>query len=167
MPLGRPSPPATLLRGQPAASRGGSMLLGGGTAMDDVEHAGARLGSPIEGAAEDFFRAVEESGALPVGIDAREAAGAVLCVLLERLDLEQARAVLDALPPAVSETAGRCPIHGNDHADRLGRQQFLSRIAEHFEMAPDGVRPMTAAVFAALRAQLPPTPARTVEHQLP
>jgi uncharacterized protein (DUF2267 family) len=135
--------------------------------MDNVDQVGAVLGAPYEGAAEDFFRAITESGALPFGVDAGEATAAVMCVLLSRLDLEQARVVLDALPPAVSDAVGRCPIHGGELGERFGKAAMLARIAQYFELAPEAVEPMTAAVLHALRAQLPPRPATTVEHQLP
>src|SRR5438876_6439825 len=46
---------------------------------DGVEHAGAVLGSPLEGAAADFFSAISDMQALPTGVDAREATAIVLC----------------------------------------------------------------------------------------
>jgi uncharacterized protein (DUF2267 family) len=136
-------------------------------AMDDVGHGGASLGAPFEGAAEDFFRAIAESGALPIGIEVREAASAVVCALLATLDLEQGREVLDALPSAVTSAIGRCPIHEGEPGEELDKHDFLARIGEHFELSPEGSEPMTAAVFKALRAELPPRAAEIVERELP
>ena len=135
--------------------------------LDQVEHVGAVLGSPREGAAEDFFRAISESGSLPSGIEVDEATSAVSCALLARLDLEPARLVLDALPPEVVRGIGRCPIHGGAAGEAFGEQDFFRRIAEHLQVAPEAVRPMSAAVLRALRAQLPPHVNRAVERQLP
>jgi uncharacterized protein (DUF2267 family) len=135
--------------------------------MDDVRHQGTALGAPREGAADDFFRAIVDSGALPVGVDEREATSVVLCTLLARLDLEQGRQVLDALPEEVRAAAGRCPIHGGEPGEALGRTDLLERIGQHLQLAPEGVEPMTAAVFRALRAELPPHPASVIEDQMP
>jgi len=135
--------------------------------MDDVQHAGAPLGAPFEGTAEDFFRRIEESGVLPVGVDAREAASSVVCALLARLDLEQGREVLDALPAGVDEAIGRCPIHAGLLAEALDERAFLARIGQHLQLEPEGVQAMTAAVLQALAATLPPRPAGIVERELP
>jgi len=132
-----------------------------------MEHTGSPLGSPFEGAAEDFFRNISDSGTLPVGVDAAEAAAAVVCVLLARLDLEQGREVLDALPAGVGEAIGRCPIHAGEPGEALDKRTFLSRISHHFELEPEGVESMSAAVLQALRASLPPRQAELVERELP
>ena len=135
--------------------------------IDQVERIGAVLGAPREGAAEDFFRAIDEGGTLPSGVDAREAASAVTCVLLARLDLEQGREVLDTLPAEVTAAISECPIHGGAPGEAFGRAVFLERIGHHLQLAPDAVEPVAAAVLHALRAQLAPQVAATVEHQLP
>ena len=135
--------------------------------LDQVEHVGAVLGSPRAGAAEDFFRAITESATLPPGIDVGEATAAVTCALLARLDLEPARLVLDALPPAVAGGIGNCPIHGGAAGEAFGAPDFFGRIATHLQVAPEAIRPMSAAVLHALRAQLPPHVTRVVERQLP
>lgn len=132
--------------------------------MDGGGHIGSSLGAPFEGAAEDFFQRIAESGALPVGVDAREAASSVVCALLARLSLEQGRAVLDALPPGVAEAIGRCALHDGEPRDA---RAFLARIGHHFELEPEGVEAMTAAVLQALSASLPPQLASVVERELP
>ena len=98
--------------------------------IDQVEHVGAVLGSPRESAAEDFFEAISGSGALPEGIDVNEATSAVSCALLGRLDLPQARRVLDALPSAVVSSIGRCPIHGGAAGERFGAADFVKQFAD-------------------------------------
>ena len=135
--------------------------------IDQVEHIGAVLGSPREGAAEDFFRAIDEGGTLPLGVDAREAASAVTCVLLARLDLEQGREVLDTLPAEVTAAISECPIHGGAPGEAFGKAVFLERVAHHLQLAPEAVEAVASAVLHALRAQLPPQVAATVEQQLP
>jgi len=135
--------------------------------MDQVEHVGAVLGSPREGAAEDFFCAIRESGALPTGVEVDEAAGVVVCALLARLDLEQARIVLDALPQQVLGRLGRCPIHGGALGEAFLADELLRRVAERLQIGEDLAEPVAGAVFRALRAQLPPHPNEAVERQLP
>jgi uncharacterized protein (DUF2267 family) len=135
--------------------------------LDEVERVGAVLGSPREGAAEDFFRAIAESGALPPGIGIDEATSTVLCTLLARLDLEPARQVLDALPPEVIARVGRCPIHGGAIGETFAAEEFLRRVAQHLQIGEETAEPMTAAVLRALRAQLPPHPNTAVERHLP
>jgi uncharacterized protein (DUF2267 family) len=135
--------------------------------MDEVERVGAVLGSPREGAAEDFFRAIQESGSLPLGIGVDEATSTVLCTLLSRLDLEPARQVLDALPPEVVDRVGRCPIHGGTVGESFAAEEFLRRVAQHLQIGEEVAAPVTAAVLHALRAQLPPHPNAAVERQLP
>ena len=135
--------------------------------MDDVEHVGAVLRPPREGAAEDFFRAITDSGDLPVGIDADEATSVVLCALLSRLDLEQGKQLLDTLPSSVRDAAGRCPIHGGEPGQSFGKAELLARVAEHVQLAPEAVESLVRAVFRALRAQLPPRVNATIQKQLP
>ena len=135
--------------------------------IDQVERIGAVLGAPREGAAEDFFRAIDEGGTLPSGVDAREAASAVTCVLLARLDLEQGREVLDTLPVEVTAAISECPIHGGAPGEAFGKAVFLERIGHHLQLAPEAVEAVASAVLHALRAQLPPQVSGTIEHQLP
>lgn len=135
--------------------------------MDEVERVGAVLGSPREGSAEDFFRTIQESGSLPTGVEVEEAASAVLCALLARLDLEPARRVLDALPPDIVGRVGRFPVHGGAIGETFAAEELLRRVAEQLQIGEDLAEPMTAAVLRALRAQLPPHPNAAVERQLP
>ncbi|HVX96819.1 MAG TPA: DUF2267 domain-containing protein [Polyangia bacterium] len=136
-------------------------------AMYGVGHGGSPLGAPFEGAAEDFFRSISESGTLPIGVEVQEAASAVVCALLGLLDLEQGREVLDALPKVVRDAIGRCPIHEGEVGEKLDKQALLERIGEHFELSSEASEPMTTAVFRALRRELPPRPAEIVERELP
>ncbi len=80
---------------------------------------------------------------------------------LARLDLQQARLVLDALPPEVVTHVGRCPIHTGAAGEAFGLAEFLRRVAGHLQVGPDAVGAMVSAVFRALRAQLPPHPNET------
>ena len=136
-------------------------------ARETFGHSGSVLGAPRETAAAELFDEITESGDLPVGIEAREAASAVLCTLLGRLELGQARRVLDALGPAVEQAIGRCPIHGGGRGERFNADDLVRRVGEHFQLAPDAVEPMTASVLHAVRRQLPPQVAALVEDQLP
>ena len=117
--------------------------------------------------ADEFFGAVRGSGSLPVGVDADEAAAAVLCTVLARMELEPARALLDALGDELVQTIGRCPVHEGQPGESFDEQQLLARVASHFELAPDAVRPMTAAVLSAIRQRIAPDTGALVERQLP
>jgi uncharacterized protein (DUF2267 family) len=134
---------------------------------ETFEHTGDVLGAPRETAADEMFDEIVASGELPLGIDAREAASAVLCTLLGRLDLAQARRVLDALGPEVEQAIGTCPIHGGGTAERFAADDLVRRVGEHLQLAPDAVEPLTASVLHAVRRQLPPQVAALVENQLP
>jgi len=128
---------------------------------------GASLGAPFEAAAEDFFRVVAESGALPEGVDEREATKAVVCTLLARLELEQGRQVLDALPVGVTEAIGTCSIHGGQAGENMDARAVLARVGQQLQLSADAVEPMTAVVLGALRAVLPPRPADVLARALP
>lgn len=117
--------------------------------------------------ADEFFEAVQGSGSLPAGVGADEAAAAVLCTLLARMELEPARALLDALGDELVQAIGRCPVHEGQPGESFNEEQLLARIASHFELAPDAVRPMTAAVLSAIRQRIAPDTGAFVERQLP
>ncbi|HVT08619.1 MAG TPA: DUF2267 domain-containing protein [Polyangia bacterium] len=117
--------------------------------------------------AEELFGAIEDSGSLPVGVEADEAAAAVLCSVLARMELQPARALLDALGDELVQVIGRCPIHEGQPGESFDEPQLLARIASHFELAPEAVRPMTAAVLSAIRQRVARETGAQVERQLP
>ena len=91
----------------------------------------------------------------------------MVCTLLVRLDLEQGRDVLDALPAGVTEAIGSCPIHGGQAGENLDARALLVRVGEHFQVSADAVEPVMAVVLTALRAVLPPRPADVLARALP
>lgn len=129
------------------------------------DRVGERPRVPRPGIVEEIFQEIR--GALPVGVEPIEAASAVLCTLLARLELKPARELLDALGPDAVEAIGRCPIHAGAPGESFDDGELLRRVSSHFELAPEAVRPMTASVLNAVRQRVPPDTAALVERQLP
>ncbi len=123
--------------------------------------------APPAGLALEIFQEVRTSGSLPAGIGPDEATAAVLCTLLGRLELEPARLLLDALGTEAMQAIGSCPVHGGEVGEAFGAREMLRRVASHFELAPESVQPMTAAVLSAVRRRIPGEVARLIERELP
>jgi uncharacterized protein (DUF2267 family) len=128
---------------------------------------GTTGGTSGSGVAEAIFSELRAGGSLPGGIEADEATAAVLCTLLGRLELEPARALLDALGQDAVRAIGSCPIHSGALGESYDQGELLRRVASHFELAPAAVRPMTAAVLSIIRRQLPAAVAEMIDEQLP
>lgn len=125
-------------------------------------------GGPSGGdVAEVIFAELRAGGSLPPGIDPDEATAAVLCTLLGRLELEPARALLDALGDDAVRAIGSCPIHSGELGEQFEQHELLRRVASHFDLAPAAVRPMTGAVLSAIRRRVPAEVAAQVDEQLP
>lgn len=123
--------------------------------------------SVVGGIAGEIFRELRAGGSLPDGIEPHEATTAALCTVLARLELEPARALLDALGEEARGAIGTCPIHGGELGERFDDGELLRRVASHFDLAPAAVRPMTAAVLSAVRRRLPDAIAALIDAELP
>jgi uncharacterized protein (DUF2267 family) len=115
----------------------------------------------------ELFDELRRGGSLPVGVDPTEATAAVVCGVLARLELEPARALLDALGPEAVQAIGRCPIHGGARGESFDADELLRRIASHFQLAPAAVQPMAAAVLDGIRRRVPREVDATLENHLP
>ncbi|HSS40344.1 MAG TPA: DUF2267 domain-containing protein [Polyangia bacterium] len=117
--------------------------------------------------AEQLFEELRAGGSLPAGVEPDEATAAVLCAVLARLELGPGRALLDGLGDDLVQAIGRCPVHEGAQGETFDDQQLLDRVASHFELAPEAVRPMTAAVLNGIRQRVAPETGALVERQLP
>lgn len=115
-----------------------------------------------------FYREIEGSGALPEGIDAVDAADAVLCALMMRLSKKQARDVFGSLPPPLQRLTSRCVERAGDepllHYDRA---MFVQLIASDLRIDPEDAERLSRAVFAAVQRFVPEDEVADVESQLP
>jgi len=119
------------------------------------------------GLAADIFQELRAGGSLLSGVGPDEAAASVLCTLLGRLELEPARLLLDALGTEAVQAIGSCPVHGGQTGEAFGGREMLRRVASHFDVAPEVVQPMTAAVLTAIRRRIPAEVATLIERELP
>jgi uncharacterized protein (DUF2267 family) len=102
------------------------------------------------------------SGASPER--ARAGIRAVLCVLGQRISSGALEKLLSALPRQASERVKDC-TRGRHEAGTFGRDEFLSRVAEHIGDAE--TEPLVRAVFGAVVQQIPEDVSASVANQLP
>jgi uncharacterized protein (DUF2267 family) len=122
---------------------------------------------PAEQSARVLFHDLEQSGALPEGISAEDAASAVLCTLTRRLSGGEARDFAHAGPPAVRPFLIRCTRHRDEHSETFDRNTFLRYVAEHLGIDTDAADRLSRAVFAAAQKQMPPKEVDDAASQLP
>ncbi|WP_437284747.1 DUF2267 domain-containing protein [Sorangium sp. So ce406] len=110
---------------------------------------------------------LERDDTLPVGVEAPDAAGAVLCVLSRRLSGGEAKDLAQALPPPLRRLVLPCVTHRGERPERFGRDKFLQMVAEHLDTTPTQAEAVARAVFSAIQAELPEEEVIAVESQLP
>lgn len=121
---------------------------------------------PVDAAA--FLEELRGSQELQVNrLDAREAASAVFCTLARRLSLGEDVKLVRALG-GLARLFGPCDIHrGPSHARRMGRDEFLTDVADHLRLPIDQAPRVVTAVFTALRDRIPEDEVAAVASQLP
>jgi uncharacterized protein (DUF2267 family) len=117
--------------------------------------------------ADEFFRELQESGTLPAGVDARDAASGVLCTLALRLSAGEAGDFFDSLPPGLRGVVQSCSLHRDTASQLFGRDEFLRKIAHHCGIRVEEAGPLARTVLAAVRRRLPEGEVHGVEGQLP
>jgi predicted transcriptional regulator/uncharacterized protein (DUF2267 family) len=122
---------------------------------------------PVDAQSERVFRQIEQSGALPAGLSAPEAAGAELCVMTLRVNTGEARDMADALPPTLRRIVTPCALHRAKRPDVFGREELVQALAEHLQTTPRQAEAVARAVFAAVQAEMPADEWAAVEGQLP
>ena len=110
---------------------------------------------------------VEQSGALPLGVGAAEAATAALCALSLRISADEARELMKFLPADVSRLVLPCARHRGAPAEVFDRDEFLRRVGDHLVVSEQESERITRAVFEAVRMWLPARDVREVAVQLP
>ena len=102
------------------------------------------------------------------GLEAREAASAVFCSLARRLSDGEDVKLFRALPGGIGAILGACSVHrGPSRAKRIGRDEFITDIADHLNIKPDQAFPVVTAVFTAVRDRIPEDEVAAVASQLP
>ena len=104
---------------------------------------------------------------LAPGIDAAEAAEAVLCVLSARLSEGTSRRLVEQLPPDVRELFDRCGRRSADQARRGDREDFYLAVAEHLMVDVEDVRRILHAVFGGLHGQITEAESERIASELP
>jgi CBS domain-containing protein/uncharacterized protein (DUF2267 family) len=127
----------------------------------------AREAKPIDAKSERVFRRIEQSGTLPKGLGAPEAAGTVLCVLSLRLSGGEARDAAAALPPTLQAIVQPCALHRAEQPDLFGRGELLQVLAQHLPASTEQAEAIARAVFSAVQAEMPMVEVTAVEGQLP
>lgn len=100
-------------------------------------------------------------------LEARHAASAVFCTLVRRLSLGEDVKLVRALGP-IARMMEPCDIHrGPSHARRMGRDEFLTDVADHLRIPIDQAPRIVMAVFTAIRDRIPEDEVAAVASQLP
>ncbi|RJS25234.1 DUF2267 domain-containing protein [Corallococcus sp. H22C18031201] len=116
-----------------------------------------------------FLDELQNSQELRVnGLDARDAASAVLCTLARRLSDGEDVKLMRALPGGIGQLLGACEIHrGPSHAKRMHRAEFIGDVADHLRIPVDQAFRVLTAVFTAVRDRIPEDEVVAVASQLP
>ncbi|MCP3138149.1 DUF2267 domain-containing protein [Pyxidicoccus xibeiensis] len=116
-----------------------------------------------------FLEELRNSQELRVnGVDAGDAASAVFCTLARRLSDGEDVKLMRALGGGIGDILGACTIHrGSSHAKRMGRDEFLTDVADHLRIPIDQALRVTTTVFTAIRDRIPEDEVADVAAQLP
>lgn len=126
-----------------------------------------RVPRPAEEPTETFFRELEQSGNLPEGITAAHAMSAVLCALTRRLSGAVAHELVDSAPPTLRALLDRCVRGRGERPEIIDRPTFLHYVADDLGVDEKVAEQVARAVFATLRARLPPEEIAHIDAQLP
>jgi len=113
-----------------------------------------------------FLRALGAAG-LGNPERAEACAVAVLCTLEQRLTGPEARDLNFELPWALRDLLRRCELHPRARPEKIGRAEFLARVAEQLEVDEVQAEAITRTVFASARAMISEKEAGDVASQLP
>ncbi len=102
-----------------------------------------------------------------VGKTPQEIAGAVICVLAQRLSGGEARDLLYALSPQLQDWVKTCALQRVEMPDRFGFAQFQQVVADYLEIPVEKSAFVIRTVFAAMQKHLNDKQVDTVESQLP
>jgi uncharacterized protein (DUF2267 family) len=123
--------------------------------------------APPDAIATALLAQVRDSGALPPGVNEREAFAAVTCTLCERLTRGEAVHLYDQLPPALRPLVQTCALDRPEPAQAFHREEFLRRVGQRLGIAAEDAEPVTRAVLAAVEGVVTPKEVNDVASQLP
>lgn len=113
-----------------------------------------------------FLRSLTAAG-LGNAERAEACAVAVLCTLEQRLTGPEARDLNFELPWALRDLLRHCEIHPRARPEKIGRAEFLARVAEQLEVDEVQATAITRTVFARARTMISEKEASDVASQLP
>ncbi len=109
-------------------------------------------GAPkVPGSGERFIKKIQESGALPDGLTAADAASAVLCVLLQRLSRGQAEDFVQSTPDRVQSLLWPCLEGRAERPEVFGRDEFLRRVSDRLAVKLKDAEAISRVVFDAVQ----------------
>ncbi|RKH54858.1 DUF2267 domain-containing protein [Corallococcus llansteffanensis] len=102
------------------------------------------------------------------GLEARQAASAVFCSLARRISDGEDVKLFRSLKGGIGDILGACSVHrGPSRAKRIGRDEFISDVADHLGIKVDQAFRVVTAVFTAVRDRIPENEVAAVASQLP
>lgn len=104
---------------------------------------------------------------LPIGVTPTDALSAVLCAFSRRVSGGERRDLLYGLPEDVRPLVDRCLLARGELAEVFGRDQLVARVADELATTPELAEDIIAAVFLAVKHQLPTKEIDDVASQLP
>lgn len=116
---------------------------------------------------ERFFRDIEESGALPYGIESERAVSTVVGTLLARVTGGQAREFVNSMPPRIRELLRSQVEARTEEPAVFDRDAYLQRVADQLAIDRGEAESLANTVFAAVNDYMPSKEIDDVESQLP
>ncbi|HYD42148.1 MAG TPA: DUF2267 domain-containing protein [Anaeromyxobacter sp.] len=113
-----------------------------------------------------FLRALRAAG-LGNAERAEACAVAVLCTLEQRLTGPEARDLNFELPWALRDLLRRCELHPRARPEKIGRAEYLARVAEQLEVDEVQAEAIARTVLATARSFVSEKEAADVASQLP
>jgi uncharacterized protein (DUF2267 family) len=113
-----------------------------------------------------FLQMIETQEQYPSQVSPADAAAAVLCVLTERLSVQEARKIFKFMPKSLLMMFAPCALHEERQAP-FDRDEFFRRLCDHLQIDAEQADGTVLAVFAALQSQLPDREIQAIANQLP
>ena len=111
---------------------------------------------------------IQRSEDLPGTTSAEDAFSAVMCTLRATLGDGGAERLDRELPAGVRKWVSRCQVHAGGNGERpANRGEFLTRVAEHLEIAGEDAGALSHTVFHAVHRLMSVGEVQEVARQLP
>ncbi len=114
-----------------------------------------------------YLQEIDQSGALPEGVTAEDAAASVLCTLVQEIKRETMDQVIDSAPAGLLPFFKTCPLHRHHGEEPFEKKEFIERIGDHLPHGREGVEDMLRTVLQITRRWLQPREADLISGDLP